>query len=123
VRILWSGGISHAQAFELAKRGVAGIFTTSSTARPGPVSPVLAHDPRMPAENTPTVSGVKRVYGLIEAGALISSLAAEHPEQAKQIEERTGTVISAELESDELNSALEALGDALVQGWQLHWGT
>ncbi len=122
VRILWSGGISHTQAFELAKRRVTGIFTTSSTAQPGPVSPVLAHDPLMATENTPTASGVKRVYGLIEAGALISSLAAQHPKQAKEIEARTATVISADLESDELNSALEALDEALIRGWPLHRG-
>lgn len=123
VRILWSGGIGHGQAFELARRGVTGIFTTSSTARPGPVSPVLANDPVMYAENAPTRSGVRRVHALIQAGALISRLAEQHHERSDQIEALCAPVQSAALESDELRGALDRLDEALTQGWRLHWGT
>jgi hypothetical protein len=121
VRILWSGGIQPRQAFELAKQGATGIFTTGSTARPAPVTPVLAQDPLLAAEGAPTESGVRRVHALIQAGFLISSLSGPHGDTSREIEESCGAVLSAELESDQLRAALDLLDAALAQGWPLHW--
>lgn len=121
VKILWSGGIQADQAFELAKRRVSGIFTTSSTAKLGPVTPVLADDPRLAAESVPTETGVRRVHALIQAGFLIAALAQQHAALAKRIGDLCPPVLAAPLESAELKAALDKLDDALIEGWKLHW--
>ena len=54
VEILWSGGITAPQAFELARRRVFGIFSTSSTAAKVAVTAQFERDPRLAAENEPT---------------------------------------------------------------------
>lgn len=120
VRILWSGGIGPSQALALARRRVAGIFTTSSTALPGPVTPVLADDPRLARENVPTRSGVRRVHSLIQAGFVSSKLVAA-PDLLQEIEERIGPALSAKLESPELNDALARLDEVLVRAWRAVW--
>ena len=120
VRILWSGGIGPAQALALARQRVAGIFTTSSTALPGPVTPILADDPRLARENAPTRSGVRRVHCLIQAGFVASRLAAA-PDLLREIEERIGPVLSAKLETPELTDALARLDEVLVRAWRAVW--
>jgi hypothetical protein len=70
IHVLWSGGITPRQAFSLASLGVFGIFTTSSTARPVPVSGTFVNDPVLAFENEPTEPGVRRVHALIQAGFL-----------------------------------------------------
>jgi len=68
ISILWSGGITSRQAFELAKRKVFGIFSTSSTAAKIAVTAAFEDDPRLATENEPTDVGVRRIHA-IKAGS------------------------------------------------------
>ena len=74
VRVLWAGGISLAQAFELGRMGVFGLYVTSAVAGTRPVGPPHEFDPGLPAERVPTREGVARVKTLVEAGFLASKL-------------------------------------------------
>src|SRR4029078_11512976 len=62
VKILWSGGITAAKAFELARRRVFGIFSTSSAAAKIAVTAQFQQDPRLAAENEPTAVGGRRMH-------------------------------------------------------------
>ena len=74
VKILWSGGITAAQAFDLARRRVFGIFSTSSTAAKIAVTAQFQQDPRLAAENEPTEFGVRRMHAIIQGGFLSSRM-------------------------------------------------
>ena len=74
VKILWSGGITAPQAFDLARRRVFGIFSTSSTAAKMAVTTQFERDPRLAAENEPTEFGVRRMHAIIQGGFLSSRM-------------------------------------------------
>ena len=74
ISILWSGGITSRQAFELAKRKVFGIFSTSSTAAKIAVTAAFEDDPRLATENEPTDFGVRRIHAIIQGGFLSAAL-------------------------------------------------
>jgi hypothetical protein len=84
VKILWSGGITAAQAFDLARRRVFGIFSTSSTAAKIAVTAQFQQDPRLAAENEPTEFGVRRMHAIIQGGFLSSRM--------RELDERAGPV-------------------------------
>jgi len=115
--ILWSGGITPGQAFELAKRGVHGIFSTSSTARRVPVSKAFADDAGLPAENEPTERGVRRMHAIIQGGFLGGILARDEPALAASITTLAGTLLAAEADAG-AERALRELDDHLTRGWR-----
>ena len=121
VSILWSGGITSQQAFELAKRKVFGIFSTSSTAAKIAVSAAFQDDPRLASENEPTHLGVRRIHAIIQAGFLTAVLADRNAELAASIETITERLLAAEKEPDPAvgRAALKDLNSELVRGWKL----
>jgi len=119
VSVLWSGGISSHQAFELAKRRVFGIFSTSSTATKVAVTAEFERDPRLAAENEPTEFGVRRIHAVIQAGFLASALNERDPELAKKIETKTGQLLNAEQDAVRSTAELALLDDELIHGWQV----
>jgi hypothetical protein len=119
LRILWSGGIHADQAFQLAKLGVFGIFTTSSTAKPAPVEGVLASDPAMAASNEPTLLGVRKIHALIQAGFLCRALTT-NGELSKAME-KLAESLALSVADVEIDKQLSALNELLQRGWKLHW--
>ena len=118
VSILWSGGISSHQAYELAKRNVFGIFSTSSTASKIAVTAEFERDPRLAAQNEPTEFGVRRIHAVIQGGFLANALHERDPELAKKIETKTGRLLDAEQDAVRSNADLALLDDELIRGWQ-----
>jgi hypothetical protein len=118
IAILWSGGITSRQAFELAKRRVHGIFSTSSTAARIAVSPPFAGDPRLAAENEPTEVGVRRVHGLVQGGFLSTALNGQDAALAASIGKLSEGLLAAEKDAAAATRALGELDAALLSGWQ-----
>jgi len=119
VEILWSGGITGRQAFELARRRVFGIFSTSSTATKIAVTAQFELDPRLAAENEPTEFGVRRIHGVIQGGFLSTAIKGLDADLASSIETRSLHLLSAEQDAAQSDAALKALDADLVRGWRV----
>jgi hypothetical protein len=117
VKILWSGGITAPQAFELAKRDVFGIFSTSSTASKIAVTAAFDGDPRLPAENEPTEFGVRRIHAVIQGGFLSSAIRNRDMALAVAIETHTRQLLAAETDAAQSEEALKTLDGELMRGW------
>ncbi len=118
VKILWSGGITAPQAFELARRRVFGIFSTSSTAAKIAVTAQFQQDPRLAAENEPTEFGVRRMHAIIQGGFLYSRMRDSHKDFASKLETATTSLVANGSEAAKSQAALETLNELLVRGWQ-----
>jgi len=118
MEILWSGGITAPQAFELAKRGVHGIFSTSSTARKIAVTAPFQDDPRLAAENEPTEIGVRRMHGVVQGGFLGTALRASDGALAAAIDGLTQKLLAAEGDAAAIERALTALNERLLPAWR-----
>src|SRR5262245_7909225 len=111
VKILWSGGITAPQAFELARRRVFGIFSTSSTAAKMAVTTQFERDPRLAAENEPTEFGVRRMHAIIQGGFLSSRMRESHAGLARELETSTTNLVASGGEA--AKSTLTALNELL----------
>ncbi len=120
LKLLWAGGIHAEGAFELAKLGAFGIFTTSSTAKPAPVEGVLASDPAMAASAEPTLPGVRKIHAMLQAGFLCRVLK-NNGELSQAIEKGARALAAIALTSAELDTQLSALNKHLQLGWREHW--
>ncbi|MBI5083244.1 MAG: hypothetical protein HZB13_01410 [Acidobacteria bacterium] len=118
VSVLWSGGISSRQAYELARRRLFGIFSTSSTAHKIAVTAQFERDPRMAAENEPTEFGVRRIHALVQGGFLSARLGESDPQLAQSIQNKAGALLDAEQDAARSAVELAGLNADLVQGWR-----
>jgi len=122
VKILWSGGITAAQAFDLARRRVFGIFSTSSTAAKIAVTAQFQQDPRLAAENEPTEFGVRRMHAIIQGGFLSSRMRKLQEGLAREVETATTNLVASGGEAAKSQAALETLNELLVHGWRHLFG-
>lgn len=122
VKILWSGGITAPQAFDLARRRVFGIFSTSSTAAKMAVTAQFQQDPRLAAENEPTEFGVRRMHAIIQGGFLSSRMRELHKDLASKLETSTTKLVASGGEAAKSQAALETLNELLVHGWRHLFG-
>jgi hypothetical protein len=118
VKILWSGGITAPQAFDLARRRVFGIFSTSSTATKIAVTAQFERDPHLAAENEPTEFGVRRMHAIIQGGFLSSRMRESHASLARELETSTRNVLASGGEAAKSRATLTALNELLVRGWR-----
>ncbi|HET7381417.1 MAG TPA: hypothetical protein VFJ59_02365 [Pseudolabrys sp.] len=118
VKILWSGGITAAQAFDLARRRVFGIFSTSSAAAKIAVTAQFERDPRLAAENEPTEFGVRRMHAITQGGFLSSRMEELHAGLARELETSTKSLVASGGEAAKSRTALDALNELLVRGWR-----
>jgi hypothetical protein len=118
VKILWSGGITAPQAFDLARRRVFGIFSTSSAAAKMAVTAQFERDPRLAAENEPTEFGVRRIHAIIQGGFLSSRMRESHGGLARELEASTESLVASGGEAAKSRAALTALNEQLVRGWR-----
>jgi hypothetical protein len=70
IKVLWAGGITGPQAYQLGKLGVFGIYVTTAAAMDVAVVGTYLSDPGMAKAKRPTFSGVLSVKTLLEAGYL-----------------------------------------------------
>jgi hypothetical protein len=121
LKVLWSGGNSAAQAFELGKLGVFGIFTTGSTARVVPVHGTLETDKQLAQQPQPTHLGVRRVHALLQGGYLLHVLNDQDQGIRGEIETKAADLIAAGMDPDTCTTALEAMDETLQRGWTKFW--
>ena len=119
ISILWSGGITSRQAFELAKRKVFGIFSTSSTAAKIAVTAAFEDDPRLAVENEPTDFGVRRIHAIIQGGFLSVAVSNRGKGLAKSIADSSERLLTAEQDQAQSSVELNNLNGELLRGWQL----
>ena len=119
ISILWSGGITSRQAFELAKRKVFGIFSTSSTAAKIAVTAAFEDDPRLAVENEPTDFGVRRIHAIIQGGFLSVAVGNRGKALAKSIADSSERLLAAEQDQAQSSAELNNLNVELLRGWQL----
>ncbi|MFV1990894.1 MAG: hypothetical protein ACC652_09170, partial [Acidimicrobiales bacterium] len=125
VKILWAGGINAVQAYQLAKRGVFGIYTTSSTARLIAVQTADA-DRVMAAQPQPTKEGVFGIKLLLEAGFLVTRTEALGHERSERLDKTAATFLDLiEGLRGELDQERIRVRDDLVRlvedGWRIHF--
>jgi hypothetical protein len=118
LKILWSGGITAPQAFDLARRRVFGIFSTSSTAAKVAVTAPFERDPCLAAENKPTEFGVRRMHAIIQGGFLSSRLRELEPDLGRDLETSTMSLVASGGESAKSQVVLADLDQLVVSGWQ-----
>lgn len=70
IKVLWAGGITGAQAYELGKLGVFGIYVTTSASIEVAVTGKYLRDRGLSRRKQPTFAGVLGVKSLLEAGYL-----------------------------------------------------
>jgi hypothetical protein len=123
MRILWAGGISLPEAYELGKLRLFGIYVTTAASATVPVSGSYAHDPMLPGLKEPTAEGVFRAKLMLEAGFLVASLRDRH--LASEIDSALRGL--AEILNAKGNAALRAFrrrrkasADVTVRGWRTH---
>lgn len=121
LRVLWSGGVSAQEAYELGRLGVFGFFTTGSTARVVPVGRILEGDAMLASEKEPTELGVRRIHALAGAGYLQTTLADGDSGIGEEIASRAQALIDSSTDGEACAAALDALDETLVRGWKLHW--
>jgi len=119
ISILWSGGITSRQAFELAKRKVFGIFSTSSTAAKIAVTAAFEDDPRLATENEPTDFGVRRIHAIIQGGFLSVAVGNRGKGLARSIADSSERLLAAEQDQAQSSAELNNLNVELLRGWQL----
>jgi len=115
VKVLWAGGITVAQAYELARLEVFGLYVTSAVARLRAVGPDHEADPGLAAERFPTRDGVARVKLAIEAGFVETKLRklGDH-EEAARIEAATHDLLTRPPETADES----ALRERVTAAWQ-----
>ncbi len=113
IKILWAGGISGSQAYELGKLGVFGMYVTSDAADAVPLDKRSRRDPLLVHARRPEAKKVARVKLLIEAGFLAGRGARDIEPLACRLLEAT--------KDNEKSRAQADLFDAVKRAWKKHF--
>jgi hypothetical protein len=112
IKVLWAGGITASQAYELGRLGVFGIYVTTSAADKVAVKGKYRRDPGLAERKRPTFSGVLKVKTLLEAGYL----SRRTKSGASSVEAVQNGAPSSELD-------LAQLSKTLPTAWREWWRT
>jgi hypothetical protein len=128
VRVMWAGGLDGRQAYDLAREGAFGIYTTSTTARAVAIADPNA-DPSATVHLEPTYFGVLGMRMAVEAGFLLGS--AERSRENDVATEIAGAVEPVLLAltdgrligvgEDESVAVLDELRRVLEPAWRTHF--
>lgn len=118
IRVLWAGGISLPEAYEMGKLRPFGIYVTSAASAAVAVSGSYINDPMLSALKKPTKAGVLRAKLMLEAGFLAASL--RDRDLAIEIEQRAQSFTATLDASDtpERRRIEHALIDAVARSWR-----
>lgn len=126
IRVLWAGGITVPQAFEMGRLGVFGVYVTSAAAIARPVSGEYEHDIMLAEEKEPTFHGVYRVKLLLEAGFLVNRLKEYGlTNDAEQIADKVNDYLHALKRGikEEIMKEQNDLVSLTVKAWKQHFKT
>lgn len=124
IKVLWAGGISLSQAFELGKLKVFGIYVTTAAAALRPLTDKYERDPMMTAEREITFHGVSRAKLLLEAGFLAAGLYEKgHAPAAESLENMARKFIrllDRSSESASQDRVQDELANLAAAAWRVH---
>jgi len=127
IRILWAGGITLRQVFELGKLEVFGVYVTSATACLVPATGDYVHDPLIAAVKEPTREGVTSALLLLQAGFLVTKLSAYgESELARQLENAAKDFLARLSPEDRgrlFDEKAAGLTQLTMEGWKIHYGS
>ena len=122
VKVLWAGGITIPQSFEMGKLGVFGVYVTSAAAVAKPVTSRYRRDPMLASEKEPTFHGVYRTKLLLEAGFLVSHLKEYGLHEDAEVIEQEAKQLIQTLKGNYLKEKMEREQDELasltMKAWQ-----
>ena len=125
IKILWAGGVTVPQAFEMGKLGVFGIYVTSAAAVAKPVTGRYRRDMMLPKEKEPTFYGVYRVKLLLESGFLVGRLREYgFNDDADAIEHKANAFLKAlryNYEWDRIKSKQYELASRTAKAWKIYF--
>jgi hypothetical protein len=113
IKILWAGGISLPQAYDLGKLGVFGMYVTSEAAETVALDNRSRRDPYLVTARRPESKAVARVKLLIEAGFLAG-------QGHKQIDSLAQQLLDSDTKN-KLASAEQQLFNAVSEAWKVHF--
>lgn len=125
INVLWAGGITLAQVFEMGKLVVFGVYVTSAAAVAMPIGERYKRDPMLSREKEPTFHGVYRVKLLLEAGFLMDCLKRYgHKKLADTIEHKAKeflTTLKRNSEKEVAEREQDELVSLTVKAWRIHF--
>jgi hypothetical protein len=120
VKVLWAGGLSARDAYDMGRLGVFGIYVTSAAAKPVPVTGTYVNDPALASAKEPQKDAVLRVKILLEAGFLETKIGGQFAERIKGAADLL--LLSLDNgESGTLRGRTAKLADFCLEGWRVHW--
>lgn len=109
VRVMWAGGIDAAQAYEIGRLGVFGLYVTTAVAEPAPVTgDYYQRDPALTALKHPTLQRIVDVKTMLEAGFFASPVTSALPADLRAKVAQAG-------------SDAKALATILPAAWRAWW--
>jgi len=120
IRVLWAGGLSLRDAFEMGRLGVFGIYVTSAVADTIAVPEAYKHDPMLPSLKEPSHDAVLHIKMVLEAGFLLSRLSSKVGEQIKRSAEDLIRAVETKDKST-ISKRTDALFAACLTGWRIFW--
>lgn len=103
IKVLWAGGLTIPQAYEMGKLQVFGIYVTTSASVARPVGGGATTDPMLPSEKQPTYSGVLWTKLLLESGFLVTRLRKQGLRAEAALIEKAAHSLSTELANKNLD--------------------
>jgi hypothetical protein len=120
VNVLWAGGLSLRNAFDMGRLSVFGIYVTTAAAITVPVAGAYVRDPALAGVKEPSREAVLRTKMLLEAGFLCAHLT---DSLGARVERAAEGLLSAHDKGDPeatLRSTVN-LAAACTTGWRRYW--
>jgi len=119
IRVLWAGGLTLRDAYEMGKLGVFGIYVTSAAATTIAVAGSYTRDPSLAGMKEPSKQAVLRTKILLEAGFLSAKL---DRVASSRIEHLAQALLAAHHDKDAAGVAVHtaSLASACASGWRAH---
>jgi hypothetical protein len=123
IKVLWAGGLTIPQAYQMGKLGVFGIYVTTAASAAVAVTGIYANDRMLASQKEPTLKGVSRVKLLLEAGFMVNQFTkSKQPKKAQIIEIKTAALIKAitsrKIDEERIQSVQDDLYNQVVNAWR-----
>lgn len=124
IKVLWAGGLTILQAYQMGKLGVFGIYVTTASSASVAVTGIYANDRMLASQKEPTLKGVSRVKLLLEAGFMVQQLTKlKQVQEAQTIETKANALITAisarKIDEEKVKSVQDDLYNQVVYAWRV----
>ncbi len=120
VKVLWAGGLSLRDAYEMGKLGVFGIYVTSAAATTIPVAGTYVRDPVLAGVKEPSKEAVLRTKIILEAGFLARAIDSDASVLIADAAEKLLAAHDLSNKS-ETSKNTSKLAELCTTAWQAYW--